>query len=104
MPKKESEDLVVLLLSEIKEEVKEVRSAQTRHEVRLDSIDVTLKTQALVLEDHVKRTKQLEDRVEPIEKTVGFASTIGKAITWIAGCAGGLIGVFKFVMHFFFKH
>jgi len=33
----------------------------------LSSIDVTLAKQQVILDEHVKRTSQLEDRMEPLE-------------------------------------
>ena len=34
----------------------------------ISGINVTLAKQSVLLDDHVKRSKQLEDRVEPLEK------------------------------------
>ncbi len=57
----------------------------------LRSIDITLASQHVTLEEHIKRTKQLEERVDPIEKSVlmfhGFIKFIGMPITLLTTIA-----------------
>jgi hypothetical protein len=68
----------------------------TRIEEKLDKIvdkigriDVTLAAQYVSLEEHIKRTKMLEDRVKPIEDHVVMLG----AMTRIIGAAVTIIGV-----------
>jgi len=47
---------------------------------RLDSVDITLAKQQVSLDEHIKRTTLLENKVIPLEK----AHAIGKAIMLIS--------------------
>lgn len=52
---------------------------------KISSIDTTLATQSIILAEHVKRSTQLENRVEPIERHVNMVNGALKLI--------GLIGI-----------
>lgn len=56
----------------------------------INSINVTLGKQSVILEEHVKRTNLLEAKIEPIEKHVAMVHGVLKFI--------GLIGVFVAVI------
>lgn len=66
---------------------------------RVDRIDVTMAKQEVVLEEHVRRTNILQDRVEkheakieedlkPIKKHVVMVNAIVKILVAVAGLAG----------------
>lgn len=57
---------------------------------RLSSIDVTLGKQSVILDEHIKRTQLLEDRVEPIEKRMHMVQGIIALITLLAIIGAGL--------------
>ncbi|MFA5750488.1 MAG: hypothetical protein WC895_04710, partial [Candidatus Shapirobacteria bacterium] len=73
--------------------VSDVQSAQQR----------TLDGQAIVLKDHIARTKLLEDRIEPIEDSYKNAKFFGKLISWIIASGAAVFGAVKFFFHFFIK-
>ena len=59
-------------------------------------INTTLKFQAKQLEEHIKRTNILEERVKPIEEHVVFIQKLIKLATAIIPLSGGLItGILK---------
>lgn len=57
---------------------------------RINSIDVTLAKQSVILEEHIQRTLQLENRVSPLEQHAlrigGMFKLLGAMVT-----AGGLL-------------
>lgn len=65
---------------------------------RLDSVDVTLGKQSIILDEHVKRTNLLEKKMEPIEKHVvivgGLMKYVGFAIS-----GGVLVELIKLIAH-----
>lgn len=61
-----------------------------RFETKLDtiqskiaSIDVTLATQSVVLEEHVRRTNALERKIEPVENHVRLMKSLAKIIVFM---------------------
>ena len=61
----------------------------------INSINVTLGKQSVILEEHVKRTNLLEAKIEPIEKHVAMVHGALKFI--------GIVGVFIAVIEGFLK-
>lgn len=57
-------------------------------EQHLSNIDVTLAKQSVILDIHVKRTNQLEDRVIPVEKYIVQSNAILKFLGFIATLVG----------------
>lgn len=53
---------------------------------KMASMDTTLAKQSVILEEHVRRTNLLEEKIEPIEKHVHMVHGVLKFI--------GIIGVF----------
>ncbi len=51
---------------------------------RLDNIDVTLAKQHVSLEEHIKRTNLLEEKLDPVEKHVHGVNVILKLFGGIA--------------------
>lgn len=56
---------------------------------RMGNVDVTLAKQHVSLTEHIKRTKQLEDRVEPIERKVWAVDGVLKLV----GILGIVFGI-----------
>lgn len=61
----------------------------------LAEINQTLKFQARQLEEHIKRTELLEQRMIPVEDHVKFINTLIKTITFLAGSGGFIAGLLK---------
>jgi archaellum component FlaC len=53
----------------------------------ITSIDVTLAKQHVSLEEHIKRTNMLEDKLEPIEKHVNMVNGAIKFIILLSALA-----------------
>jgi hypothetical protein len=67
---------------------------------RLSSIDSTLVKQSVILDEHVKRTTQLENRVRPVENHVAMISGVTKFIGLIAVLAAiveGMVALLEFI-------
>jgi len=64
---------------------------------RLDDINVILAKQQASLDEHVRRTLLLENRMDPIEKHVSFVNAAFKLIVG----AGTLVGVYAALSKFF---
>lgn len=54
---------------------------------KISSIDVTLAKQSVILDEHVKRSTQLENRMEPVEKHVNMINGAFKLIGLMATLA-----------------
>lgn len=72
-----------------------------RIEVKIDdigdhlaSIDVTLKAQHIILDEHIRRTEILEKDIEPIKRHVYMVKGAAAFIALLATIAG-IIAVFK---------
>jgi Na+/phosphate symporter len=65
----------------------------------ISEINVTLAKQAVSLEEHIRRTKNLEDRVEPIETHVKGVAGIIKFFSILA-----TIATIAEVLSVFFRH
>jgi archaellum component FlaC len=50
---------------------------------RLGSIDVTLAKQSVILDEHVKRTNLLEQKLEPVETYIKTIKSVVKIISFI---------------------
>jgi len=64
-------------------------------EEHLANIDVTLAKQSVILEEHIKRTYQLEERVTPIERHIIQSHGILKFIGFMAGLLGAVEVIFR---------
>lgn len=62
-------------------------------EKHLVSIDVTLAKQSVILEEHVKRSNMLEDKLQPVERHVAMIQGAVKLISLLAVILG-IIKVF----------
>lgn len=57
------------------------------------SMDATLKVQAIQLEEHIKRTELLEERVEPLEDYSKFVKILISLITVSSIVVGLIVGI-----------
>jgi hypothetical protein len=66
-------------------------------DTRLDSIDITMTRNTLSLEEHVKRTNLLEERMKPVEKHVEVMNALAKLSVGILGVVATLkaLGIFN---------
>jgi hypothetical protein len=62
---------------------------------RLNSIDVTLAKQSVLLSEHIRRTNLLEEKLEPVEEHVAHMRGALKLVLIIAALSGILGLVFK---------
>lgn len=60
---------------------------------RMSSIDTTLASQHISLQDHIRRTELLENAVEPIKKHVAMVHGALKLIGLVAMVLGGIEGI-----------
>lgn len=65
---------------------------------RLNSIDVTLAKQSVILEEHVKRTNLLEDKIAPVEKHVLVLHAVFKMIGALAMMGGGVHSILHWLL------
>jgi len=56
------------------------------------NIDTTLAKQSVILDEHVKRSTQLEDRMEPVEKHVVMINGVLKFLGLLAAIAAIIEG------------
>jgi len=73
-------------------------------DVRLDSMDVTLGKQQVSLDEHVKRTNLLEEKVVPIESQGKQLKLLVTVVKWAAivavagtGVVGGALSIEKLI-------
>lgn len=64
---------------------------------RLNSIDVTLTRNTVSLEEHVKRTTQLENRVQPIEEQYLYMIGVKKFIVVISIVVSIAVGIYELI-------
>ena len=64
---------------------------------KIANIDVTLGKQSVILEEHVKRTNLLEEKLEPIEKHVHMIQGALKLFGLIAMFVAILEGLMKMI-------
>jgi hypothetical protein len=66
-------------------------------DTRLDSIDITMTRNTLSLEEHVKRTNMLEERMKPVEKHVEVMNALAKLSVGMLGVVATLkaLGIFN---------
>jgi hypothetical protein len=57
---------------------------------RTDQQAVTLARLTATVEEHVRRTNLLEQKLEPIDKHVTMVQGVGKSLLFLAGTAGVL--------------
>ena len=62
---------------------------------RMNSVDVTLAKQSVILEEHVKRSTMLESRMEPVERHVSMVKGAAKLLAGLGTLAGLLKGYLK---------
>lgn len=67
-------------------------------EEHVSDIKVTLAVNTASLVDHMARTKQLEDRVEPLEKHAAMFSGVLKAVAVAWGVLATGLGIFYTIM------
>lgn len=67
---------------------------------KVASIDTTLSSQHMVLEEHVRRTNLLEEQIKPIEKHVNMVTGALKLIGLIATFAAIGEGIFTMLSYF----
>lgn len=72
----------------ILEEIKKLDS-------RLDSIDITLAKQHVSLDEHIRRTELLENKVDPIEKHVVFVNAAFKILSAVGAIILGLAALYE---------
>jgi glycerol dehydrogenase-like iron-containing ADH family enzyme len=65
----------------------------------IGSIDVTLAKQSVLLDEHIKRSNMLEEKLAPVEKHVTIVNTILKVL----GAAGATGGAAHGVLHYLMK-
>jgi hypothetical protein len=65
---------------------------------KICSIDVTLVKQSIILEEHIKRTNLLEDKIEPIEKHVIMVNGVLKFLGIVAIFIGIIEGLIKIIV------
>jgi archaellum component FlaC len=60
---------------------------------KIANIDVTLAKQSVILDEHIKRSNMLEEKMKPVEKHVAIINTIFKILggTSLAGGLGHAI-------------
>lgn len=63
----------------------------------ISSIDVTLGKQSVSLEEHIRRTELLEERMKPVEAHVIFISGMTKLILAIATVAGAVAAILEWL-------
>lgn len=68
-----------------------------RIEAHLGSIDVTLAKQSVILEEHVKRSNMLEDKLEPVERHVAMMQGGVK----LTGLMAVILGVVKAIQSWY---
>lgn len=68
--------------------MKEITDVLSKIEDRLDSIDKTLVKQETNLEEHMRRTEIMEDKINPIEAHVHQMRGAGKLLGLLALVAG----------------
>lgn len=61
---------------------------------KISSIDKTLVKQSVILDEHVKRSTQLENRMDPVETHVKMINGVIKFILLVSAIAG-IVAVFK---------
>lgn len=59
----------------------------------LSSIDITLAKQSVILDEHVKRTNLLEERITPIERHVSMINGALKFLGILAVIIGIAVGI-----------
>lgn len=64
---------------------------------KITNIDVTLAKQSVVLEEHIRRTNLLEEKLAPVEKHVHMVNGALKAIGFIAIALGVVEGILKLI-------
>lgn len=64
---------------------------------RINNIDITLGKQSVILEEHIRRTNLLEEKLAPIEKHVYMVNGALKVIGFLAICLGIIEGVLKLI-------
>lgn len=62
---------------------------------KIINIDVTLAKQSVILEEHVKRTNLLEEKMEPIEKHVHMVNGVSKFLVLVGVFVAIIEGVIK---------
>ena len=70
-----------------------------RIDERLDNIDKTLAVNTRLLDDHIKRTNLLEDKMGHVDKHVYTVQTAGKIALWVLGVIGSAIGLIAGYLH-----
>jgi hypothetical protein len=74
-----------------------LRNKMEHLDTRLDSIDITMTRNTLSLEEHVKRTNMLEERMKPVEKHVEVMNALAKLSVGMLGVVATLkaLGIFN---------
>lgn len=62
---------------------------------KITSIDVTLAKQSVILEEHVKRSNLLEEKMEPLEKHVHMVNGVSKFLVLVGVLVAVIEGIIK---------
>ena len=90
-PKKVTNEVLETKLDYIKDHLDNVAKILEKVDGRVDSIDLTLAKQSIVLADHIRRTEILEAEMKPIKsKSESFVLFLKIGGALIATGAGGL--------------
>lgn len=64
---------------------------------KITSIDVTLAKQSTILDEHIRRTNLLEEKLAPIEKHVHMVNGALKTVGFMAIVLGVIEGILKLI-------
>lgn len=71
-----------------------------RIESRLDTVDITLTKNTVILDEHIRRTELLENALKPIDSHVKNMQAAGKIFMWVGGGATTAVAVIEVVKAF----
>lgn len=67
---------------------------------RMNSIDITLVRQSVILAEHIKRTNLLEAKIAPLEKHVNYVEGFLKGmgiLAMVAGLIAAIMEIYKWM-------
>ena len=85
------------ILDLILDQIKQVRKISEDSDKRLDKIDVTLASQHVILDEHIKRTELLEQKMEHVDRHVNMVNGALKLI----GFVGIVVALIEGLLHIF---
>jgi len=75
------------------EDIKYIRGKMDDLEGHVGEINKTLAVNTTLLDEHIKRTNQLEEKLEPVEDHVKSVHALLFAAKWGVGLGGGIVGI-----------